>query len=75
MYIRCGSLRRPGLYVVHIAAEMAPIAKVWIVKDLQEARSKCSMQKFDFLHFAEYILHTPSSVLNLPGILTPSGGD
>lgn len=25
---RCGSLRRPGLYVVHIAAEMAPIAKV-----------------------------------------------
>ena len=27
---RCGSIQRPGLHVVHVAAEMAPIAKVWV---------------------------------------------
>ena len=32
--LKCGSLRRPGLYVIHIAAEMAPIAKVGGLADV-----------------------------------------
>ena len=37
---RCGSLRRPGLHVVHVAAEMAPIAKVGGLADVVTSLAK-----------------------------------
>jgi len=37
---RCGSVRRPGLHVIHVAAEMAPIAKVGGLADVVTSLAK-----------------------------------